>query len=285
MEQKTLTSIIKENFSALSVGQKKVAEYLMLHQDESALLTAYQIGRRVGVSETTVIRFAYALGFSGFSQMQESIRKDWLTNKQAMAGEGDLAEKECNDEDKLFTAVVDQEKLLLQQLLHQVNTEDLWKAVDQLIAADRIFIGGIGSSYAAGYWFYYTLNQLRENVFISNPTGFLTEDLCELTENSVVVIFSFPRYRKETVELANLVQKVQAKIIAITNRQLSPVGQVAALTLTTEEQMESGHHSIASVISLLEIIIAGIHKRDHDRIRKRLQKLELLYNEQELFLE
>jgi DNA-binding MurR/RpiR family transcriptional regulator len=286
MDQLTLPKLIKGGFSSLSPGQKKVAEFIIENMEEGALLTAFQIGKKVGVSETTVIRLAYALGFTGYSQMQERVRKEWLTNKQStFLDEVNPSSNVVVDRNTLFNKVIDQERIVLQQLLQQLNTEEIWKAVDELIAAERVYIGGFGSSFAAGYWFYYTLKQLRENVTISSPTGFLPEDICEFNRNSVVVIFSYPRYRTETLKLANLVKKQQSRMIAITDRQLSPIGQLAEVTLTTEEQMNSSNHSIASVVSLLEVLIAGIQFRDQDRISIRQQKLERLYADQELFLE
>jgi DNA-binding MurR/RpiR family transcriptional regulator len=279
--QKSLTAIIKENFSTLSTGQKKVAKFFIEHPDESVLLTAFQIGRKVAVSETTVIRLAYALGFSGFSQMQELVRKEWLSSKQTE--EGNPACIDANDD--IFSKVIEQEGVLLRQLLQQVDTDDVWRAVDEIIAADRIYIGGFGSSHAAGYWLYYSLKQLRDNVSLSQPTGFFTEDVSDLTDKSVAVIFSFPRYRREAVSLAHLVQKQKGTVIAITNKLLSPAGQLADITFTTEEQMAPGYHSIASVITLIEIIIAGIHSRYSQVVSERHQKLEALYTEQRLFLE
>lgn len=285
MDQKTLPQIIKECYPSLSTGQKKVAEYMLDHMDEGALLTAFQLGRKVGVSETTVIRLAYALGLNGYSQMQELVRKDWLINKQPVMEEGNPSRNDDVTEDNLFENVIHQEGLILQQLLQQINPREIWKAVDQLIQADRVYIGSFGSSYAAGYWFYYTLKQMRENVFISSPSSFLSEDICDLNKRSVVVTFSYPRYRKESLMLANFAKKQEAQIIAITNRQLSPIGQLSDITFTTEEQMESSHHSIASVVSLLEVIVAGIQMRDHERIGFRQQKLEFFYTDQDLFIE
>lgn len=285
MNQNKLSYTIKNSFSSLSQGQKKVAEFVINHMDDAALLTAFQLGRKVGVSETTVIRLAYVLGFSGFSQMQEMVRKEWIEGKQIAVGEVNPLGKEVQDEESIFNKVIDQERTLLQQLLQQLNPDEIWKAVDKIIQADRVYIGGFGSSYAASYWFYYTLRQLRENVFISSPTDFLPEDICELNENSVAIIFSFPRYRRESLNLVNFAKRQNADIIVITNRQFSPIGQLSELTLTTEEGMESGHHSVASVVSLLEVLIAGIHERDKERISKRQKKLEKLYTDQELFLE
>jgi DNA-binding MurR/RpiR family transcriptional regulator len=285
MEQKTVTQMIKGNFSALSSGQKKVAEFLLEHLDEGSLLTAFQIGRKVGVSETTVIRLAYALGFSGYSEMQETVRKEWLTHVQPGKSEGKPSSRDGFEENRLFHQIIEKESQVLNQLLNQLEIEQIWRVVDVLHQSKRIFIAGFGSSYAAAYWLYYALKQMRENVFLSNPSGFLPEELCELDEQSTVIMFSYPRYRRESLKLANYANNQKATLIAITDRQLSPIGQLAQLTLTTEEHLESGHHSIASVIGLLEVIISGLNKRDNENSNVRQKKLEQLYSEQNIFLE
>ncbi|MFD5852304.1 MurR/RpiR family transcriptional regulator [Cytobacillus pseudoceanisediminis] len=284
MDKKTMSQLIKESYSSLSPGQRKAAEFILEHADEAVLLTAFQVGKNAGVSETTVIRLAYALGFSGYSQMQDRIRKEWLAGKQMDYFEDDSSIENAAKEN-LFRRVIDQERKILRQLLDQVDEREIWKAIDALIRADRVYVGGFGSSFAAAYWFYYTLKQIRGNVYISGPNGFLSEDVCDLTDKSAVVIFSFPRYRKEALKLASFAERQDSGVIAITDRQLSPIGQLAAVTLTTDELMDSGHHSAASVISLLGVLIAGIDERDHERIAKRQQELEILYAEQERFFE
>ncbi|UQX56508.1 MurR/RpiR family transcriptional regulator [Cytobacillus pseudoceanisediminis] len=190
MDKKTMSQLIKESYSSLSPGQRKAAEFIMEHADEAVLLTAFQVGKNAGVSETTVIRLAYALGFSGYSQMQDRIRKEWLAGKQMDYFEDDSSIENAAKEN-LFRRVIDQERKILRQLLDQVDEREIWKAIDALIRADRVYVGGFGSSFAAAYWFYYTLKQIRGNVYISSPNGFLSEDVCDLTDQSAVVIFLF----------------------------------------------------------------------------------------------
>ncbi|MFB5662464.1 MurR/RpiR family transcriptional regulator [Alteribacillus sp. HJP-4] len=273
---------IKKHYGSLSHGQKKVAEFFIHHLDEAALLTAFQIGKKTGVSETTVIRLSYALGFRGYSQMQESIRKNWLAEKKPTSNSD--TSRQDNTQNKI-QHVFEKEKSILNQLPGQLHSGELWNAAKKLIKADRIFIGGFGSSFSASYWLYYALKQMRPNVSSSSETGFLLEDICELGKNSAAVIFSFPRYRKEAILLADAVKEQQAPIIALTNRHLSPLGHTAEITLTTEEQMNAGHHSIASVICLTEMLIAGIQSLDQEAVSSRQQKLEQLYAAQNLFLE
>ncbi len=284
MNKLSITQMIKQHYHSLSTGQKKVAEWLTQNHEEGALLTAFQMGRKVGVSETTVIRFSYALGFKGYSEMQEAVRSHWLGKKQT-THEGFPSDVQEPTEHTLFRDVVEEETSILQQLLTQIDKEEIWKVIDHLIEAKSVYIAGFGSSYGAAYWLHYNLKQLREGISLSNSSGFSPEDLCDLTHDSVVFLFSFPRYRREAVDLATWSQQQQIPVISITNRHLSPIGSLSTLTLTTEEKMESGHHSISSVISLLEMILKGIHFKDRDRISLRQQKLEQLYSKQSWFVE
>ncbi|MCA0171914.1 MurR/RpiR family transcriptional regulator [Bacillus sp. RAR_GA_16] len=284
MNQVSITQLIKQHYPSLSTGQKKVAEWLTQNYEEGALLTAFQMGRKVGVSETTVIRFSYALGFKGYSEMLEAIRSQWLEKKRTKQEEFPTEEPEPT-EDTLFSKVVEEEASVLKQLLTQIDNDEIWKVIDYLIDAKSVYIAGFGSSYSAAYWLHYNLKQFRAGISLSNSSGFSPEDLCDLTHHSVVFLISFPRYRKEAIDLATWSQQQNIPVISITNRQLSPIGSLSTLTLTTEEKMESGHHSISSVISLLEMILQGMHLKDRDRISLRQQKLEQLYSSQSWFVE
>ncbi|MGG1800943.1 MurR/RpiR family transcriptional regulator [Priestia megaterium] len=146
--------------------------------------------------------------------------------------------------------------------------------------SDQVYIAGFRESHTAAYWLYYKMNQLRNHVLLSFPTGFLLETLCNLTSESAVVVFSLPRYTKEALEVAQQAKKQGAKVIAITDRRLSPVGQIADITLlagTTEH--------ILSLLALSQVVISSMQKRDEKTAGKRQEHLEKLYAEQGIFLE
>lgn len=113
----------------------------------------------------------------------------------------------------------------------------------------------------------------------------LPEQFSEIKEGSLAIIFSFPRYAKDSLKLAKLIKKQKANLISVTDRDLAPIGQISDITITTGEQTESGYFSFVSVICLLEMIIAGIHDRDSLRISRRQETIEMLYADQELYLE
>ncbi|MGV4967930.1 MurR/RpiR family transcriptional regulator [Priestia aryabhattai] len=263
--KQSFQELIKHKFPDLSRGQKKVAEFLVNFTEKGSLYTAEQIGKEAGVSETTVIRLAYALGLNGFSDLQELMRKEWLSSAESK----ESASKPAAEEKKPFS-----------EWLSPVDEKELSQAVDALIKSDQVYIAGFRESHTAAYWLYYKMNQLRNHVLLSFPTGFLLETLCNLTSESAVVVFSLPRYTKEALEVAQQAKKQGAKVIAITDRRLSPVGQIADITLlagTTEH--------ILSLLALSQVVISSMQKRDEKTAGKRQEHLEKLYAEQGIFLE
>jgi DNA-binding MurR/RpiR family transcriptional regulator len=287
LNTQTFEELVKEKITSLSSGQKKVAEYLAQRIEEAAISTAVQIGRNVGVSETTVIRLSYALGFKGFSEMQGYIQKQVLQQNHFPVLSNHLLNEEGHRQETQnpFTTIVEQEMCILQENLQPKNLENIWKAVDALIRADQILVVGYRVSYAAAYWFSYMLGTLRPNVRLCPQAGEAHEILCDLTPQSVTFCISFPRYVKETVQLAECAKQIGIPIISATDRLLSPVGEISDITLITEENVKSGSNSIASVISLLDLVIVGMNLRNAEHIQARQQKLEKLYAMNTVYME
>jgi len=284
MEVASFKNLVREKFPQLSAGQKKVANYLFENLDNSVFKTAFQIGKEAQVSETTVIRLSYALGFEGFSKMQAKIQKDLLRQNHTDLVYRDESHGLDVDNDP-FTKQIEHGVHILRNLLNHENVQEIWKTVDKLIQADQIIIAGHRISFSAAYWFSYSLSCLRENVILCTTAGEFFEKFCNLTKKSVVVVFSFPRYANETIKIANCAKEQGIYLISVTDRLLSPVGSISDITLTTEENVETGINSTASVISLLDLIITGIFEKDKKRIQVHQQKLENLYSRYEVFNE
>jgi DNA-binding MurR/RpiR family transcriptional regulator len=282
---KHFEKLIKEKYNKLSPGQKKVAEYLIHKLDESAFNTAAQIGRKVEVSETTVIRLSYVLGFNGFSEMQASIQQRMLNHNHNSFSSGTQDVNDDKGPRSLFVETLEHHISSLHQALHQLNEAELWRVIQSLIDADRVLIVGMRASYAAAQWFSFQLHTLRDHVSLCETTGEIYEQLGDLTERSVVFVISLPRYSKATLHIAECVKSQGIPLICLTDRLLSPIGRIADLTLTTEENVEATAPSITPVISLLDLIIAGISMKDRQRVQARQQQLEELYSKYGVFVE
>jgi|SRR5579875_416206 len=282
MEQTPFKQLVKEKFPDLSAGQQKVARYLMENLHQAAFKTAFQIGRHAAVSETTVIRLSYALGFESFSEMQHIIQEELLVQNQDESSNAGITQVRSSDP---FKKVILNEIHLLKQLINRTNIEEIWKAVDKIILADQVLIAGHMHSFPAAGWFAYMLGTIRNHVILCPPNENFLEKFMNLTENSVVVVFSLPRYANTTIQLAEYAAENGYCLIAITDRLLSPIGRIADITLTTEENADTGSNSIASIITLSDLIIEGIYEKDQDRIQIHQEKLETMYSKFHVFHE
>lgn len=279
-----IENLIKDKYNSLSPGQKKVAEFLIEQMEEGAFNTAAQLGRKTQVSETTVIRLSYALGFNGFSEMQSFIQKQLFHPSQA-SEDPVLLSLEDAVETNPFARMIESDIQALSQTFHQLKVQDLCRVIDELIEADQVLIVGLRASHAAAYWFSFMLQTLRGQVHLCPASGEIYERLCDVTDRSVVFVISLPRYSKQTLEIAECAKQKGAKLISLTDRMLSPVGRIADINLTTEEDVESSAPSITPVISVLDLIISGIAKKDHERVQARQQQLEELYSISGIFIE
>ncbi|TMV49961.1 MurR/RpiR family transcriptional regulator [Paenibacillus mesophilus] len=283
-DQSTIEQLVKGEYEGLSAAQKKVAEYLLLHPDECALLTAKQISREAGVSETTVIRLSYALGFGNFSEMQQRLRERMLRSS-AIINATPSTDSAPPDDTNVFAKVIENDISILKQSLQQLNASELWKAVEALIQADHVLVAGYRASYAAAYWFSFMLGTTRDNVLLCPSGGDDHAKLFNLTPQSVAIVISVPRYSREIVNLANRAKQQNVTLISVTDRLLSPVGRISDIALTTDVNVDTSMASMSSVISLLNLLIYGIQLKDRHRFQIRQQRLEQLYAASELFIE
>lgn len=277
----SLEHIIQKKYETLSPGQKKAAEYLSRNLEYSALNTAAEIGRQADVSETTVIRLSYALGFSGFAEMQELLRHQ-LLNVNAKNGLETIPHSERSADP--YCEVIESEMATLKQLF-AIERGGLERVVEELVTSDRVLVVGFRASYAAAYWFSWVLGLLRENVELISSSGDIYEKILTLTNKSTLFAISFPRYTRETVQLAQIAKANGVKVISVTDKVLSPIGRMSDFTLTTTVNEKSGVYSATSVMSLLNLIITGIWQRDDRKIRSRLENLERFYSSNGVFIE
>lgn len=280
----TIEQLVKGEFEGLSAAQKKVAEYVLLHPDECALLTAKQISREAGVSETTVIRLSYALGFGNFSEMQQRLRERMLKSGTVHYATPSMESAPPYERNE-FAKVIENDISILKQSLQQLNAAELWRAVEALIQADQVLVAGYRASYAAAYWFSFMLSTTRDHVQLCPSGGDDYAKLFNLTPQSVAIVISVPRYSREIVNLANRAKQQNVTLISVTDRLLSPVGRISDIALTTDVNVDTSMASMSSVISLLNLLIYGIQLKDRQRFQIRQQRLEQLYTASELFIE
>lgn len=279
MADQEFSQLVKEHYDSLSAGKKRAAKYILDHLEETSYSTMVELQSRIGVSETTIIRLAYSLGYSGFSAMQKAIQQELMSSRLHTDAEN---ESMILDD---YAEVLNRDIEILRKMQEHLDRDQLEEAAHKLIHADRVFVIGQRTSYASAYWLSFTLGFMLGNIrLVEDKTS--DQELLNMTDKSVIVAISFPRYHKATYRFAEMAKAAGAQVIAITDSEVSPVSALASLSLFTKTNRdETGYNGIAPVISLLHMLIVAVRKLDAKNVKDRLQKVEDIYKRNKTLFE
>lgn len=278
-----LSEIISAASPNFSKGQRRIVEYITEHPEEAAYMTAAQLGRVAGVSESTVVRFALELGFSGYPElhraMQESLQKN-LTSVQRVRVSNDRLPDE-----KLLDAVLERDIAQIRATLETVDRAAFDAAVEAILSAGKIYIIGMRSSFLLAGFLEYYLSLIFPNVqLIRNAGGSeIFEQMMNIGEGDTVVAFSFPRYSTRIVHAVDFACRNGAKVVAITDSMSSPIAKPAYATLCAKSNMASFADSLVAPLSIINALIAAISKKKNDEISAALTKLEHAWDEYHVY--
>ncbi|WP_026895049.1 MurR/RpiR family transcriptional regulator [Clostridiisalibacter paucivorans] len=280
--EKDLMRLIQLNFTRLSKGQKLIAEYITSHYDKAAFMTASKLGEKVGVSESTVVRFANALGFSGYPSLQKALQeliKNKLTTVQRLSLSDELSEKGAFIENILKADIEN-----IKSTLEDIDVEVFNQVVNMICDAKRIYILGLRSSTAlAGYLGFY-LSLMLENVkVVSFGMSDIFEQLLRVTNDDLVIGISYPRYSRKTLEALKYVKDNNCKIVGISDSMMSPVSNMADYTLIAKSNMVSFVDSLVGPMSLINAIIISIGVRKKGELKDYFTKLEKVWNDYNIY--
>lgn len=275
-----LEKLIYDKIPSLSAGQRKVAEYILNNKDEFSYATLAKLSKDISVSETTVIRFAYSLGFDSFSSMQQKIREEILSVPQRNTT--DVPQNQT-----FYQRIFSRETQALQDWIDHIDEALLDQIADVLLNADQILVTGARSSYHAANWFGNRLNLLLGNTYVIQEFYEPRFDLLNsITEKTVILSISFARYTKWTYHYAESAKKTGATLISITDTVSSPFFNISDHTILAAPVKDSmGFSSPICMYCLFDAITAKIHKERQDMITERLKKYEDTYRDFDMFYE
>lgn len=256
----------------LPPGQKKVGRYILSNMEESSYGTLAKISREVGVSETTIIRFAYTLGFDSFSEMQRALRAQLL-------GHSTQVEKQQLESPNEYMRILNNEIAILERTGKAFNLKMLDYAAEKLYEADRVVSIAAQTTAPAAQWFAEILGKYRTGVSSVTAVGsrYFTE-LVDLTNKSVVVAVTFARYSKPTINFLRLAKHRGATTIVITDNKQEVATSYADFSFITESNRdESAVNTISSATAILNMLAAAVYRKNASKARIRLSELEKLY--------
>ena len=278
-----ILTILKEKESTFSKGQKRIARFITESYDKAAFMTANRLGKTVGVSESTVVRFAVDLGFDGYPSMQKSMQK-MVLNRLTSIQRIEVANTRLGDQDVISTVIhADIEKL--RQTSDTVDRRVFNEAVNAILKAKRVYILGVRSVAPLANFLGYYLNYMFNNFHVISgySTAEMFEKIVGVNANDVVVAFSFPRYSASTTRGAQYCRSTGATVIGITDSDLSPLGRNSDHVLIAKSDMVSLVDSLVAPLSLVNALIVAIASKREKDLSQTFANLERIWEEYEVY--
>lgn len=278
-----LLNRMDEQYSNLSKAQKKLVDYIRTNYDEAAFFTASKLGEAVGVSESTVVRFATQLGYKGYPEFQRALGelvRNQLTSAQRMeAVYGKIAS------DDILTTVLQSDIEKITQTMETLDKNTFQVAVDTILNARRIYVVGIRSCAPLAEFLKFYLNLVCENVVSiqTNSASEIFEQMLHINEEDLVIGISFPRYSMRTLKALEFASSRNAKVITITDSIHSPMNIYSSCNLIARSDMTSIVDSLVAPLSVINALVAALCMKKQEKVIETLTTLEELWEEYQVY--
>ena len=274
---------IRAKMPKMSKSHKIIAAYIIERPDNAAYLTATKLGNMIGISESTVVRFAIELGFRGYPEMQKAL-KDVIRTNMTSVQRVEAANSIMSDGDVLAKVMnSDADKIKL--TLAEVCREDFDHASEMITNANKVYIIGIRSASMLASFFAYHLNIVLNNVTLLDMTSAdeMFERLMWISKGDVFIGISFPRYSKRTRAAIEFAKKRGANILAITDSDSSPIAEVSDCRLLAKSDMASFVDSLVAPLSIINALIVAVSMNKKEELSNHLSELEKIWDEYEVY--
>ena len=280
---KDLRSRINESYGKLSKGQKRLAAYITDNYDKAVFLTAAKLGEIVGVSESTVVRFAMHLGYKGYQEFQnalEELVKNKLNSMQRM----EVAYGRIN-QSKILDTVMQSDMERLHATLAKIDENVFDLAVETILNAKHIYVIGIRSCAALASFFAFYLNLIFDNVHLiqTNSLSEIFEQMVRIGKDDVIIGISFPRYSMRTLKAMEFANNRNAKVITLTDSVHSPMNLYSSCNLIADSDMSSIVDSLVAPLSVINALIVALCMKKQTKVAKTLEMLEDIWDEYQIY--
>ncbi len=268
---------------ALSKGHRRIAAFITERSDKAAFMTAVTLGQSCGVSESTVVRFATAMGYEGYPELQAALQE--LARQRLTASQRFNITSQIKENDVLRT-VLKNDMRNIRLTTEDLSPKDFDRAVDLLLTSRRIYVMGLRSAAPLATFFGHYLRLIfDEVVMVQNAIGEVFDEVERISPADVLVGVSFPRYSTRTVECMRIARENGARVIAVTDGAMSPLSAVADICLYAHTDMASFVDSLAAPLSLLNALIVALSLRRREELSAHLKRLEGLWNAHGVYLD
>jgi len=283
MNNQDLINRIDTQYKKMSKGQKLIAEYILNNYDKAAFMTASRLGDVVGVSESTVVRFANVLGYDGYPRLQKALQeliRNKLTTVQRIEMSSDL------DQSMILRNVLKADMNNIRQTIEEVNNEAFDAVVNKILQARHIYVLGLRSASPLAQFMGYYLNFIFDNVrIVTSGVNDIFEQLIHIGQDDLLIGISFPRYASRAIEAMKFSKERGAATVALTDSLLSPLTSYADYTLLARSDMASFVDSLVAPLSLINALIVGVGVVKKTEISTEFHKLEDIWAQYHVYVE
>ena len=278
-----ILSVLKSREASFSKGQRRIAQYILESYDKAAFMTANILGKTVGISESTVVRFAVELGYDGYPSMQKALQ-EMVVNRLTATQRIEVTNDRIGGKN-ILSMVLQSDMEKLRQTGETVDKDAFEAAVNAVLGAERVYIIGVRSAAPLANFLGYYLNYMFQNVHVltTSGAGEMFEKIVGVNSKDAVIAFSFPGYSATTLKIAQYCRTTGATVIGVTDTKLSSLGQCSDHVLVAKSDMVSLVDSLVAPLSVVNALIVAIAAKKEKELAKTFQELEHVWSEYNVY--
>ena len=247
-------------------------------------MTAAKMGQTLGISESTVVRFAASIGYDGYAELQKALEewvKDKINSVQKMG-----VKYGGSTQSEILTSVMNADMEKIQDTISNLDPAAFETAVDTILEAENIYIIGLRSCEPLADFLQFYLNMIRGNVKLIKTTSVteIFEQMIRIGEKDAIIGISFPRYSMRTLKAMEFANDRNAKVITITDSVHSPMNLYSSCNLCARSDMVSIVDSLVAPLSVINALVVALCMKSPDRAKESLQLLEDAWNNYQVYL-
>lgn len=275
---------INEHYSKMSKGQKAISAFIYDHYDQAVFMTAAKLGETVGVSESTVVRYAMFIGYNGYPEFQRDL-EDWVQNKiNSVQKIGAKYGKSTQSE--ILTSVLEADIEKIQDTIQSLDPVAFETAVDIILEAKNVYVMGVRSCEPLADFLHFYLNMIRGNVILLKTTSVSEtfEQMIRIDEQDAMIGISFPRYSMRTLKAMEFANDRNAKVITVTDSVHSPMNLYSSCNLLARSDMVSIVDSLVAPLSVINALVVAMCLKRPEDVKMNLKNLEEAWNNYQVYL-
>lgn len=277
-------SKINDSFSKLTKGQKVIAKFVLDNYDTAVFMTAAEIAKAVGVSESTVVRFAVSVGYEGFPEFSKAMEIWYKSKMNTISMMGSTYSKESQSD--LLNAVLKSDMKRMEDTIANLDVEAFELAVDIIINARKVYVVGLRTCEPLAEFLHFYLNMIRDDVIMLKTTSAseMFEQMIRINEDDCIIGISFPRYSMRTLKAIEFANDRNAKVITLTDSVHSPMNLYSSCNLLAQSDMVSIVDSLVAPLSVINALVVALCLRLPDEVKKNLETLEDVWGNYQIYL-